>query len=582
MNGKASVGRLLAPGMALCAFLSAASSMAEIVVMGSGVVPTASSFPPNPPHMSGIVLGLPFAPGSIEINNGSVLSQVSTLGVPPFPNPTPSIAEMIAGPYVNPAPLGEMYIAQQGGAGTVIVRGSGSALVVTQSQGPGILLGQAGVARMEILQGATVTTSNLVLSSSSGLAPGVSSTLIVDGLGSRLDSSGIFHVGNSYLGTATISSGGVVTSRGSQNVARRIGGDGAITVTGGGSLLQIDNSSTARAFLNIGRSSTGRVDVLDGGKVLIQGAAIGTDTLGINIGGAGGVAGPNENFLTGDGTLKVSGAGSEVRIKESRGFTTVGRQGKGSIEIAAGGQIIMEDLTNGISIVGRDPRSTGAVTIDGANSLWQAGRVLYIGQNATATTLLPTGPGGNGSVQLVNGGKIHVGDRVYVGATGTLQGHGTVTGHVESIGTLAPGNSTGNLDVLGNVIAGGTLAFELAGMIDYDRLRAADNPVTVAIDGKIEVTGKLHVTFLNGFSPVAGNTFDVITGTTVTAGAATFELPTLFSGLGWQHSVVSLGNGQEALRLSVAVAAIPEPETYALMLAGLGLVGIAARRRKRV
>lgn len=29
-----------------------------------------------------------------------------------------------------------------------------------------------------------------------------------------------------------------------------------------------------------------------------------------------------------------------------------------------------------------------------------------------------------------------------------------------------------------------------------------------------------------------------------------------------------------------AVAAVPEPETYALMLAGLGLVGFAARRRK--
>jgi hypothetical protein len=28
------------------------------------------------------------------------------------------------------------------------------------------------------------------------------------------------------------------------------------------------------------------------------------------------------------------------------------------------------------------------------------------------------------------------------------------------------------------------------------------------------------------------------------------------------------------------VAAIPEPETYALMLAGLGLIGAAARRRR--
>lgn len=30
-----------------------------------------------------------------------------------------------------------------------------------------------------------------------------------------------------------------------------------------------------------------------------------------------------------------------------------------------------------------------------------------------------------------------------------------------------------------------------------------------------------------------------------------------------------------------AIAAVPEPETYAMMLAGLGLVGFAARRRRQ-
>jgi len=30
----------------------------------------------------------------------------------------------------------------------------------------------------------------------------------------------------------------------------------------------------------------------------------------------------------------------------------------------------------------------------------------------------------------------------------------------------------------------------------------------------------------------------------------------------------------------VAVTAVPEPETYAMMLAGLGLIGTIARRRK--
>jgi hypothetical protein len=33
--------------------------------------------------------------------------------------------------------------------------------------------------------------------------------------------------------------------------------------------------------------------------------------------------------------------------------------------------------------------------------------------------------------------------------------------------------------------------------------------------------------------------------------------------------------------ISIDVAAVPEPETYAMMLAGLGLIGFAVRRRKQ-
>ncbi len=46
-------------------------------------------------------------------------------------------------------------------------------------------------------------------------------------------------------------------------------------------------------------------------------------------------------------------------------------------------------------------------------------------------------------------------------------------------------------------------------------------------------------------------------------------------------SSVSITSGTQLDLIRVAgVAAVPEPETYALLLAGLGLVGVAARRRR--
>lgn len=75
------------------------------------------------------------------------------------------------------------------------------------------------------------------------------------------------------------------------------------------------------------------------------------------------------------------------------------------------------------------------------------------------------------------------------------------------------------------------------------------------------------------------------------------ETFTLASSAGWQNITRSITvQGDMSSRLSfdhaggdnmglildnVSVTAVPEPETYALMLAGLGLVGFVARRRMR-
>ena len=66
-----------------------------------------------------------------------------------------------------------------------------------------------------------------------------------------------------------------------------------------------------------------------------------------------------------------------------------------------------------------------------------------------------------------------------------------------------------------------------------------------------------------------------------------FAIGTSFNGIAAASGVLKLyywdsnfGDNTEHITASVTVGAIPEPETYALMLAGLGLVGWMARRRR--
>ena len=61
---------------------------------------------------------------------------------------------------------------------------------------------------------------------------------------------------------------------------------------------------------------------------------------------------------------------------------------------------------------------------------------------------------------------------------------------------------------------------------------------------------------------------------------ASLESTTLSGPLTLVVNGTSAGNGTYSLNFNIA--AVPEPETYALMLAGLSLVGFAARRKQSV
>jgi hypothetical protein len=104
-----------------------------------------------------------------------------------------------------------------------------------------------------------------------------------------------------------------------------------------------------------------------------------------------------------------------------------------------------------------------------------------------------------------------------------------------------------------------------AGLLDVDN--------TGSLNGNTAGAGALANAFFdtNGIAAMFG-------------GAADFQLGASFSSFLLPHPGECPG-GAACLAGSIDirgnVAAIPEPETYALMLAGLGIVGFVARRRKR-
>ena len=90
------------------------------------------------------------------------------------------------------------------------------------------------------------------------------------------------------------------------------------------------------------------------------------------------------------------------------------------------------------------------------------------------------------------------------------------------------------------------------------------------ISGLATLNGTLDVNPLNGFTPSAGESFEILNGRT-TGSFSQISLPALSNGLNWNTSNLDT-NG--------TISVTPEPSTLALLGAGvIGLAGYAWRRR---
>jgi fibronectin-binding autotransporter adhesin len=194
------------------------------------------------------------------------------------------------------------------------------------------------------------------------------------------------------------------------------------------------------------------------------------------------------------------------------------------------------------------------------------GAWVVSGTNAyTGTTTVADG------TLLVNGA--HTGGGAYTVAAGaTLGGTGSTSGALSVSGVVNPGTAgAGTLTVTGNGTfnSGSTALFQLGGTAagQFDKL---------SLSGTLAAGGTLDVDLINGFTPTAGNAFDILDFTTAT-GAFTLSLPALGGGLSWNTSQL-LTTG--TISVAAAIAAVPEPGAAALALLGGGALAARARRRR--
>lgn len=386
--------------------------------------------------------------------------------------------------------VGNVSVAgQHGSTSSLTVSGAGSKLVLAEPPPLGgianILVGGGGHGTMIVEDGAYVQAQGI-------------------GVGSA-DLQPVFAPGPSIIGSELLP------------------GEGYLRVSGAGTRVDLDVADFQS--LDAGADGgTGLIEVLAGAVVTVVGQG--------HFGSATIYSGADPEFLRGNGTLTVSGAGSKVTYTETleigeqgdgtlnvlaggyvsaenayigsyfnayddshgvgiatvsgagsqwvnTGFLIVGDEGEGTLHVLAGGKVTSADgtevpSTSRVSAVAAGAGSSGTVTIDGTGSLWEV-----TGDFALA-------PAGTGSVTLTDGGALSVTGSLTIGANGTL-----------NFGT---GATAGTLSA-GGIANGGTLAFNNTGELTLGAAISGNGALTKAGAGTVLLTGTssfIGLTTING------------------------------------------------------------------------------------
>lgn len=312
---------------------------------------------------------------------------------------------------------------------------------------------------------------------------------------------------------------------------------GEVAVTGEGSHLKVGD-------IEVSFEGTGTLTLSDGGRLTV-GTGNGTVQLAywdgsegtMNIGAASGGEATAPGIVNARRVDTEDGAG--VLLFNHTGtdyyFTKDGTSSGAAVRITGATKVVVEG---------------GVTTLTSANNSYTGGTVVTDG------LLLITDVGGGVSVLGAGG--------VEIGVSGTLGGNGAVLGDATVAGTLAPGNSAGEMRFAGDLLLDNTavVAMELVSLDAFDR---------IVVAGQLTFGGTLSISFLEGFAPSAGAEFALFGGEGVGGGYSGPEFSAItFAEAGYAGSF-DYDTGV------LTITAVPEPSVCALILAGL--LPLAARRR---
>lgn len=310
--------------------------------------------------------------------------------------------------------------------------------------------------------------------------------------------------------------------------------NGGSTGTTAGSTLQAQGVVTGNGRLDGGLAIDvgGRVWVRDGGAMQLGGSVANAGRIdllaragaaSLEVGGAlTNASGAQINLLNGD-LFTYAGLANGGRVSLT-GFSTLA----GPVDNQPGGQINVADVA-ARAIFWDDLRNNGSV------SVMEGSTASFLG--------------------LVTG-------------TGSFTGGGTK----HFVGGYSPGNGAAQTSLGGTVsFDGGAVTMEIGGAL------AGSGHDKSVFDGMVTIGAGmvLDVLWVDGYAGDRGVVYDLFDWNGGLYGQfATMNLPTLGKDLRWQTDRL-YSDGE------ISITAVPELQTHALMLAGLGVLWLLAGRRAR-